>query len=83
MNGTFVRNTQRPVYTASYAIDGKDEIDLIAVDENGKSLVIGEVKRNPEKIDLHTLEEKAAAITAHHKKWTVSYVGLSLSDMEE
>ena len=63
--------------------DGKDEIDLIAVDENGKSLVIGEVKRNPEKIDLHTLEEKAAAITAHHKKWTVSYVGLSLSDMEK
>lgn len=61
--------------------DGKDEIDLIAVNDTEKSIVIGEIKRNPEKIDLHVLEEKAASIVAHHKKWSVSYIGLSMKDM--
>ena len=61
--------------------DGKDEIDLIAVNDTEKSIVIGEIKRNPEKIDLHVLEKKAASIVAHHKKWSVSYIGLSMKDM--
>ena len=61
--------------------DGKDEIDLIAVNDTEKSIVIGEIKRNPDKIDLHVLEEKAASIVAHHKKWSVSYIGLSMKDM--
>lgn len=61
--------------------DGKDEIDLIAVNDTDKSIVIGEIKRNPEKIDLHVLEKKAVSIVAHHKKWSVSYIGLSMKDM--
>ena len=61
--------------------DGKDEIDLIAVNDTEKSIVIGEIKRNPEKIDRHVLEKKAASIVAHHKKWSVSYIGLSMKDM--
>lgn len=61
--------------------DGKDEIDLIAVNDTEKSIVIGEIKRNPEKIDLHALEGKAVSIVAHHKKWSVSYIGLSMKDM--
>jgi Predicted ATPase (AAA+ superfamily) len=61
--------------------DGKDEIDLIAVNDTEKSIVIGEIKRNPDKIDLHVLEEKAVSIVAHHKKWSVSYIGLSMKDM--
>ena len=59
----------------------QDEIDLIAVNDTEKSIVIGEIKRNPEKIDLHVLEEKAVSIVAHHKKWSVSYIGLSMKDM--
>ena len=61
--------------------DGKDEIDLIAVDEAEKEIVIGEVKRNPEKINLQQLKEKAAAIVNHHKNWTISFVGLSMRNM--
>lgn len=61
--------------------DGKDEIDLIAVNDTEKSIVIGEIKRNPDKIDLHVLEKKAVSIVAHHKKWSVSYIGLSMKDM--
>ena len=61
--------------------DGKDEIDIIAVNEADKELVIGEIKRNPEKIDLTELKEKAQGIVLHHKRWDIRYVGLSLKDM--
>ena len=61
--------------------DGKDEIDIIAVNEADKELVIGEIKRNPEKIDLTELTEKAQGIVLHHKRWDIRHVGLSLKDM--
>lgn len=61
--------------------DGKDEIDIIAVNEADKELVIGEIKRNPGKIDLTELTEKAQGIVLHHKRWDIRYVGLSLKDM--
>lgn len=61
--------------------DGKDEIDIIAVNEADKELIIGEIKRNPEKIDLTELTEKAQGIVLHHKRWDIRYVGLSLKDM--
>lgn len=61
--------------------DGKDEIDLIAVDETEKKLIIGEIKRNPEKIQLDEVKEKAKGIILHHKKWEINYIGLSLKDM--
>lgn len=61
--------------------DGKDEIDLIAVNEADKELVLGEIKRNPDKINLSEIEEKSKGIILHHKKWDISYVVLSLKDM--
>lgn len=61
---------------------GEDmEIDLVAVNEAERHIIIGECKRNPEKIDMEVLKAKAAAIVAHHKKWDVSFVGLSLKDL--
>ena len=62
--------------------DGKDEIDIIAVNEADKELVIGEIKRNPEKINLSGLKEKAQGIVLHHRKWNISYVGLSMKDVK-
>lgn len=61
--------------------DGKDEIDIIAVNEADKELVIGEIKRNPEKVCLTELKEKAQGIVLHHKRWDIRYEGLSLEDM--
>ena len=61
--------------------DGKDEIDLVAVNEAERAITIGEVKRNPDKIDLNLLEEKSTKILSHHKGWSVSFAGLSLKDM--
>ena len=69
------------VITNYWKKDGKDEIDLVAVDEAGKTVIIGEVKRTREKIDREVLEKKAATIVAHHSKWSISFVGLSMDDM--
>ena len=60
---------------------GKNEIDLIAVNQNDKQIVIAECKRNPRRIDLETLKEKSATILNAHKKWDVQFIGLSLDDM--
>ena len=60
---------------------GKDEIDLIAVNQNDKQIVIAECKRNRQRIDLETLKEKSATILDAHKKWDVQFIGLSLDDM--
>lgn len=61
--------------------DRKDEIDLIAVNDADKRIIIGEIKRNREKIDMDTLKEKSVSLAAHHKKWTITYIGLSMEDM--
>lgn len=61
--------------------DGQNEIDLIAVNDAEREIVIGEVKRNPRRINLHGLEKKASAITSHRKGWKISYAALSLDDM--
>ena len=58
-----------------------NEIDLIAVNEVDKEVVIGECKRNPKRISLNVLQEKAANIQAKQKKFRYHFVGLSLEDM--
>lgn len=62
--------------------DGNNEIDLIAVNEADREIVIGEVKRNPQRIDLRGLEEKSHNILIKRKGWHIGYVALSLDDME-
>lgn len=70
------------IVTNYWEKDGSNEIDLIAVNEADKEMVIGEVKRNRDRINLHRLEEKAQAIVQKKKGWGVSYVALSLDDMK-
>lgn len=58
-----------------------NEIDLIAVNEADKEVVVGECKRNHKRISLNVLQEKAANIQAKQKKFSYHFVGLSLEDM--
>ena len=58
-----------------------NEIDLIAVNEVDKEVVIGECKRNPKRISLNVLQEKATNIQAKQKKFSYHFIGLSLEDM--
>jgi AAA+ ATPase superfamily predicted ATPase len=60
---------------------GKNEIDLIAVDDINHNLVVGESKRNSERINLNILENKASNILAKMQDYKVSYVALSLKSM--
>ena len=69
------------IVTNYWEKNGTNEIDLIAVNESEKEIVIGEIKRNPRRIDLHTLEAKAANIANKRRDWKISYTALSLDDM--
>ena len=61
--------------------NGGNEIDLIAVSDTERELVIGEIKRNPNRISLPQLEAKAHSIIAAHRKFKVRFIALSLDDM--
>ena len=69
------------IVTNYWEKDGRNEIDLVAVNEADREIVIGEVKRNSRRIDLHGLEEKSTAIVSKRKGWQIEYVALSLDDM--
>ncbi len=69
------------VVTNYWEKGGRNEIDLVAVNEVEREIVIGEVKRNPSRVDLHTLREKATSILQKRKGWTIRFVGLSLPDI--
>jgi hypothetical protein len=60
---------------------GKNEIDLIALNDLDKTAIVAEVKRNPKKIDLNILQTKADSIKKELAKYTVELRGLSMEDM--
>lgn len=60
---------------------GENEIDLIAVNDFEKRLLIGEVKRNKERINLHILENKSAEIVKKYGVYQVEYKAFSLEDL--
>ena len=59
----------------------RNEIDLIAVNEVDKQVVVGECKRNPKRISLNVLKEKAGNLETKQQRFTYRYIGLSLEDM--
>ena len=77
----YVESGEYNIVTYYWGKDETDEIDLVAVNETERKLVIGEVKRNPDKINLNILKEKAVGILGHHKKWDVKFRGISLRDI--
>lgn len=63
---------------------GDNEIDLIAADDLDKKIVFAEVKRNPDKINLEALKEKALAfmtLNPKYKNYEASFMGLSLKEL--
>lgn len=65
----------------NYWKGGEDEIDLIAVNEVEKKLVIAECKRQAKRIDMKKLQDRSADLIAKHRRWKVELKGLSLEDM--
>lgn len=61
---------------------GQNEIDLIAANDADRRLVIGEIKRQAQRLDMNTLKEKAKSIVAkQRRRYTIEFVGLSMEDM--
>ncbi len=60
---------------------GENEIDLIAVNDFEKRLLIGEVKRNRERINLHALENKSEEIRKRYADYHIEYKAFSFSEM--
>ena len=59
----------------------QNEIDIVAINEDEKKMLIAEVKRNPEKIDMAILEEKAQKIIQKHSKYKVEFKGYSIENI--
>lgn len=77
-----LRQTGR--YSAIGAWWGKkneDEIDIVAVNEESRTLLIAEVKLNKKNINLTALAEKAQTIVQQHQGYDVRYAGYSLEDI--
>ncbi len=59
----------------------RNEIDIIAVNDFEKRMVIAEVKRQRKKLSISELEEKAAGIIRHFEGYKIEFAGLSLDDI--
>jgi hypothetical protein len=60
---------------------GKNEIDLIALQRLDHHAVVAEVKRNPDRFKPKELEEKYQNIKKHMNGYNVELIGLSMNDM--
>ncbi len=60
---------------------GKNEIDLIALEGLDHRATVAEVKRNPERYNPKDLEDRYRHIQKHLKGYKVDLVGLSMEDM--
>jgi len=60
---------------------GKNEIDLIALERLDRRATVAEIKRNPERYKPKELEEKYKHIKAHLRGYKVELLGLSMDDM--
>lgn len=61
----------------------QNEIDLVAVNDQEKRVIIAEVKRNREKISLDQLRAKASRLVADYQGYAIDFRGLSLDCAKE
>jgi hypothetical protein len=61
----------------------KNEIDLVAVNDLRKELVIAEIKRNKSRISLPALQKKAERLLQGYEGYQVEYRALGLEDAAE
>ena len=59
----------------------QNEIDIIALNEMDKTMLIAEVKLNESKLKINQLKEKAIAIVSKFSEYSIEYKGFSLNDI--
>ncbi len=58
----------------------QNEIDLVAVNDMKKEIVIAEIKMNPSKINTGVLKQKSQRLLASYPEYRPKWIGLSLKD---
>jgi len=61
--------------------ENRNEIDIIAVNENEKNMLIAEVKRNSNKINLNELQLKSKNILMQFSDYNIQFKAFSLNEM--
>jgi len=59
----------------------QNEIDIVAVNEEEKTMLLAEVKINSKKISIKTLQEKSKKLIQKFPDYKISFQGLSLEDL--
>jgi AAA+ ATPase superfamily predicted ATPase len=59
-----------------------NEIDIVAVNDLEKRMVLVEVKMNPKKINVEQLKRKAEKLVAQRPDYSVEYKGVSIEDIK-
>ena len=60
---------------------GDVEIDIVVLDSIGRRAELIEVKRNPDKLDMRSLERKAETLEPYLKGYDVTLRGMSMDDV--
>jgi len=60
----------------------KNEIDIVALNEMDKTVLIAEVKRNSKRIQINQLKAKTHKLEQSLKNYTFEYRGFSLDDLQ-
>ena len=61
----------------------QNEIDLVAINDMKKEIVMAEIKFNKAKIDLEVVKRKARSLLAVYPTYKPKWLGLSLEDAKE
>lgn len=61
----------------------KNEIDLVAINDSRKKMVLAEIKVNRDRINLEVLKRKAVNLMMDFKGYSVEYRALSVEDCSE
>ena len=59
----------------------QNELDIVAINEITKKVLIAEVKLNARKIDLEVVKQKSLTLSEAFKSYAIEYRGYSLQDM--
>ncbi len=60
----------------------QNEIDIVAIDEADKTILICEVKRSPKRLNLNELKLKSEKLLQQYEDYKIEYRLLSLEDIE-
>lgn len=78
----FVESKQFNQIGSYWEHDSSNEIDLVAINDLKKRIVIAEIKLNKDRIRLGGLKIKAESLLKHYPGYTPEYLALSLEDAE-